>query len=71
MTRFSREVHSSCSLDRAFLTLGRDSVLRRSYLRKRWQSSHRPSGAYQTAPRPIARQLNIAIEHPAIHINET
>ncbi len=30
----------SLSLDRALVTLGRDSVLRRRYLRRRWQGRH-------------------------------
>lgn len=40
----AREVDSdcrvSCALERAILTIGRDCVLRRQYLRKRWQGYH-------------------------------
>jgi hypothetical protein len=31
------ECRISCALDRAILTIGRDSALRRQYLRKQWQ----------------------------------
>jgi hypothetical protein len=71
MTRCSCEAPFSCSLDRAIFTLGRDCALRRSHLRKRWQDSHPLSGTNQTASGKMPRQTKTAIEHPAIHTNES
>lgn len=71
MTHCSSGPRVACSLSRALLALGRDSTLRRSYLRRQWQGSHPPSDTYQTASGKIPRQMKIAIERSAIHIDES
>lgn len=52
----------ACSLNRALLGLGRDNALRRSYLRRRWQSCHPPSDTYRTASGNMPRRKKTAIE---------
>lgn len=48
-----RDCQVSCVLDRAILTIGRDSALRRQYLRRRWQGYHsieRPGSEHKHDP---------------------
>jgi len=67
MTHCSSRSQISCSLNCALLALGRDNALRRSYLRRRWQSCHPPSDTYRTASGKMPRQKKTAIERSAIH----
>ncbi|SDO06827.1 hypothetical protein SAMN04488061_0173 [Filomicrobium insigne] len=59
-----------CSLNRALLALSRDDGLRHSYLLRRWQSPDIASCRYQTSRGTVLRQMKIAVERSAIHVNE-